>query len=1640
MRYRREKTLYLAILLVAAALLAYTAYSQAPPPLPATIQGEVSIYCVTSSSFRQAPAGVPIYAYSSDGILLDETVTGQDSSSSSGYFLVIEDYEGVVKLYVGDVYAGSIEVRSGNLYTLDLSVRDEMPPSKPDNLEVTPKYSSTPTIVWSASSDNIYVEYYEVTVETIEGTRVGSWKVTDTSFQLPLQLPDGEYIARIKPVDAACQAGEEARASFIVDTTPPEVASVYPEPDSIVPGPDVEFEFRVRDVTPQLIVQLYIDDVLVAPDILKVREGWVIRYTTQLEDGQHSVYMILRDDAGYTTTLEYSFTSDSTFPRIEVVEAPPEWVNSTNVSFQFKVYDPNGGSVTVAVFLDGEEVEFQWISDKLISVDLSGLAEGNHVLEVIAVDDAGLESKLEYNFGVDLAPPSIEIVAPEITNAENVCIEAVASDELSGVDWSTAVFTVNGEQLQPDYVQEDRAGVCIEPPEGIIQYSFTVADLAGNTGSEEGSILVDRTPPVLETPGSLVTSNTGGVEVVIGASDSLAGVALLEAYLEDELVLQASYDGESSVTEKLEINPPEGVYTVQVKARDIAGNEAVEEFTLVIDQTPPTITILEPQPEAILPGPKVTIKIKVQDETSWVDEENILLLLNGNSLDHVFDPETGIIEAVVSLEPGSYTIQARVADIAGNTVEETWSFTVDPETARIDFNPPTGSIIKGTVLSVTISISDEGGLDTVKILVDDEVVEVCDCRGETLWEYALELELSEGTHTVEIEVTESSGRVTTARAVYTLDATPPSIVFSGEEPVVSGRSLVDLSLIVEDNVGIARDSVEIIVNGEPVEASYTWSEANLLIVSLTLDEGAHQIDITVTDLAGNASSMTINVIVDLSPPILASSIPGEGEVVDSTNGVTINMVIIENLTWIESINVYINGEEVKTDVQQTDGDGNSLEYTIVVELEDVAGKTHVRIEAVDAAGNTLRAEYTFYADAYPPLLLLETELQEVNGMLVYNGDKLNMSFKVSDVDTWIEEVIVKVNGIITDYLLEDETLTVNLEGEGTYTVDVEVIDASGKTARLKHTVVLDATPPQITSSNASNEVFILVDRDAIKVVVWDASGVEPSIRVETEGPLTVTHDITKGEKPGELIINIEMSSLDSGLGEIRVIAEDIAGRISVYRQPVLVDLEEPQLQAPPLITELESNIAVEISLSDDTLQYHNITKYDVSVSKGKVELIDHVTGKIIVSVPAGIKPEKVTVEYVDPAGRKAFIEFYVVKSPPLEIELKLEEGLNLVGIPAGTVLSAINENLKECEASIVGLIEPGSKAWSMEDPINEIIEWTALWIDTPIPCYTTIPAYAAKGDPVKFSTNGYGLIIPEEALAPEDIVAAVGSQVIIYAWDEDEQSWRLTYAGEDYSVGRIRVLNPGKAYLAYKLEQLSTLFPTSESRYPDNTIITVILSLTPATALYAIISGFKKEGKAAVRRIILAVLLLAPLMVSMTASALSAQVISTPENEIYINDENPAELKFAGLVQDADQTAVILELELPDDIADVASIELTVNGISQDYVAKSIKGKLVLIADNISPPNGEIELSVVLDVAENADTINVKWKFILQAFKGINVAPPIEESGTTNIIIERSLLDSLLENVGGPVTLAALAGGLIVGLSLSILVLRRGKG
>ena len=216
-------------------------------------------------------------------------------------------------------------------------------------------------------------------------------------------------------------------------------------------------------------------------------------------------------------------------------------------------------------------------------------------------------------------------------------------------------------------------------PEGTGTAHYIVTSTSGRASSGMSTWQRDGTPPDLQTSLPPVNGRSGWyvseVDLSAAATDEISGLANLEG---------STDDGVSWFP--LPIHFTSGIHPVQIRVKDMAGNEVVESKVVRVDTAPP-VTRIDPLVNTVIQGEAP---------------------LNGTLLDEMSGPAGGEISIdegktwmAVSLGPGNawsylwrssevpngeYTLLVRGMDRAGNVGG------VDSITLSVDNGPPAVSI------------------------------------------------------------------------------------------------------------------------------------------------------------------------------------------------------------------------------------------------------------------------------------------------------------------------------------------------------------------------------------------------------------------------------------------------------------------------------------------------------------------------------------------------------------------------------------------------------------------------------------------------------------------------------------------------------------------------------------------------------------------------------------------------------------------------------------------------------------------------------------------------------------------------------------------------------------------------------------
>ena len=294
-----------------------------------------------------------------------------------------------------------------------------------------------------------------------------------------------------------------------------------------------------------------------------------------------------------------------------------------------------------------------------VSCSWSGGGEGSYSVNFWAHSSYGDTSgQSSTTWSLDSVPPGVSMTSSGGLSggggwylAGPVTVSASGSDTTSGIS-SVGVSVCGGDWSTSAQVNGD----------GLHVVDLRAQDNAGNVTNSTDTVRIDGTAPTLTTSTSGNVGQAGWftgkpVTISAAASDPLSGVAQIE-YLSG-----GAWIGGTSV----EVTG-EGPSTVTFRARDIAGNEAVDAATVKVDTQAPSSCFTSPAEgsESWVSG-ELALAGTSSDETSGVSM--VELSLDGGSTWRDLSlqgDEWSYVWNTLSVPNGVYIVLARAKDVAGN--------------------------------------------------------------------------------------------------------------------------------------------------------------------------------------------------------------------------------------------------------------------------------------------------------------------------------------------------------------------------------------------------------------------------------------------------------------------------------------------------------------------------------------------------------------------------------------------------------------------------------------------------------------------------------------------------------------------------------------------------------------------------------------------------------------------------------------------------------------------------------------------------------------------------------------------------------------------------------------------------------------
>ncbi len=684
---------------------------------------------------------------------------------------------------------------------------------------------------------------------------------------------------------------------------------------------------------------------------------WQTSPTSDLPDGVYTVRATATDGTGNSAVDSVTVTVDTTDPTL-VIDTPTQG-QTVPTGVVTGTTEPNA---VVTVTFDPASGMFQTVT---VTADASGnwtatpttpLADGAHSVDAQATDAAGNQSAVVTRAFVIVSGTPVVIMTPVDGSQTNDPTPALSGTALPG---STVTIVIDGGSAQEQTltVPSNAAGAWFVFSPTLAEGPHTIVASADNgngvTTQDSASFSVDTTAPLLS-----ITDPADG-EYINDPNPPITGTA------DPGLIVNISIDGMDVGFAQADVNGDwsftpiaaltEGPHLILASTEDAAGNTATDLVNIMLDLTPPTVTLSAPQDGSTTGDTTPTVRGRTEADAS------VEVSIDGTVIGTATADANGFwqLDAPV-LADGPHTASAVATDRAGNvSAPATTSFNVDSSLLFVAITTPADGTetneTKPTITGTTIPNA------TVEIVVDNTPVGMAtaDANGDFI--FTLADDLSEGPHILTTSVMDN-GITANDEVRIVVDLTGPSLtidepldglVTSNRAPTISGTTDPFTTVVIElpdgTSVTLVSDSV----------GDYSYTPVD------PIGEGPVMIVVTAIDAAGNETTEIVNITIDSISPALDITYPDDDAYI--AHG---DVVFTGTADPAADVRIFVDGVEIGVVTADILGNWSLANPTTLAD-----GVHNVTAQTTDAAGNLTQAESDFIVDSRAPSLTITSPVQ-----------------------------------------------------------------------------------------------------------------------------------------------------------------------------------------------------------------------------------------------------------------------------------------------------------------------------------------------------------------------------------------------------------------------------------------------------------------------------------------------------------------------------------------------------------------------------------------------------------------------------------------------------------------------------------------
>ncbi|MBO5425561.1 MAG: Ig-like domain repeat protein [Lachnospiraceae bacterium] len=819
------------------------------------------------------------------------------------------------------------------------------------------------------------------------------------------------------------------------------------------------------------------------PSEANVKFTSISAYAKNIGDGSSTVYECEIDlkDILFDKTVPIIYKGNGTETFVD--NGAGAWVEAVNADYVVKsgdstVYESQLGSVKVST-AGGDYVEMITAGTPVdsytgtINLNTSSATAAGTEVKIIATDVAGNSKTYTYVYYIDTTQPTATLTVNDKTSFTDditgmPTIKATAKDTLTLQSATINVQAPNGTTYTKTYHNTKEAADNITK-----EATYTLADIIGaenvtdgtysvylksidNVGHETTSATVSFTlDNTLPTVTAKITSGT-----VSSKSSYYYNTDVTVTFTKSDKNMEfiTVKDGDKTVDVKWSDTPDaNGVYTgtatftaerahsVTISAQDNAGNQSTPAtVSFLIDKTKPVVSttlggvIYTDDSGFKYFTSNVSLGASVSDTNE--DKKDLNYQIIQAKPDQEVTTSSYIETSARSFdytEEADYTINLFAVDLADNTsATRTVKFRVDKNAPKLTIGGVgSGAASSATTVSFTMEEAfwkDASGQITIYRKPGEgqgeELLKTIDVT-PTAFETVVRETLTEtGIYRIEFSATDRAGHSSATNTTFTIDKDAPVVTLTSADNYALTDEAVPTTIEITDDFYITK---KITLSGTRTDidgkvnnidfGDYNPAGNPTIIYQNFEEDGIYDIEVTVTDVAGNSDTKSVHFTIDKTDPVIGDLPDIDGKILTSFSWEEDLDELVSDLTVCD-VHMYLNGSEY---------DGESA-------IED--GSYTLLITAEDELGHKVEKQVSFILDTKAPVFI-------VTG--VEDGEVKNEEYTI-DVSLQLEEdtlTSVKLNG--EDVLVSNNTCTISVTEKGEYVLEMTAIDEAGNESSMK---------------------------------------------------------------------------------------------------------------------------------------------------------------------------------------------------------------------------------------------------------------------------------------------------------------------------------------------------------------------------------------------------------------------------------------------------------------------------------------------------------------------------------------------------------------------------------------------------------------